>query len=287
MIGAGEKVKFNMRQFFMICVLLFITMADILMDYVNAGFDPSVFKDTAYWVELALSLFSVVFVTLAARDFFRERELEQNVGVKEAQGKTKAVHSELISRDLMTRFESYVDKINAERKLKAYMDYLRCKKFKARKAKKKDYWQGRVETAGADIQFFKTVGRRIKVSALSWVKYIPVKTSTILANVDTGENDDDDLSGNEGALVGQMLTRKISLIVAMSFAFSTLFFTDSNVGLGIIASTLMKLFRIAASVYTGASDGISFIRHTLQNKMERRLDFIQKFLEKEKNPERA
>ncbi|MCL2061000.1 MAG: hypothetical protein FWH03_00025 [Firmicutes bacterium] len=48
------------------------------------------------------------------------------------------------------------------------------------------------------------------------------------------------------------------------------------------ARPFMKLFRMAASVYTGATDGISFIKNTLLNKMERRTDFIQKFLEAQK-----
>ncbi len=43
------KNIFNYRQFIMIAVLLFATAADILMDYVHAGFDPAIFKDPSYW----------------------------------------------------------------------------------------------------------------------------------------------------------------------------------------------------------------------------------------------
>jgi len=271
--------KFNARQFFMIAILIFITIAEILMDFVTTGFDASIFRSTAYWIELALTILSVVLVTLSVRDFFRERELSSNADIKEAQGKIKKVHGELISRDLMTRFECYVDNINNERKLKAYLDYLRRKKFKANKAKHKDYWQSRIETATNDIEFFKTIGRSIKVSAFAWVKYIPVKTSTVFARVDEGNNDDDDLSGNEPAQVGKLISRKLFMILAISFAFSTLFFTGGDIGLGLIASTFMKLFRIAASAFTGAMDGTHFVKDTLVNKMNRRIDFVQKFLE--------
>ena len=46
------KNKFNYRQFFMVAVLLFSTVADILIDYVHAGFNPAIFKDPSYWIML-------------------------------------------------------------------------------------------------------------------------------------------------------------------------------------------------------------------------------------------
>lgn len=282
-VGKGKNL--NYRQFFMICILLFITVADILMDYVHAGFDATVFQQAAYWVELALSLFSVIFITLATRDFFRTKELTSNFDIITAQNKIRTAHAELINRDMVTKFESYVDKINHERKLKAYMDYLRRKIFTT--DRKKEYWHKRLETASVDIEFLKTVGRYIKVGTLSWVKYIPIKTTTIFADVDIGDDDEDDLSGNEPAHISKMLTKKVTLVFAIFFSFSTLFFTSSDVGLGVVVSTAMKLFRIAASVYTGASDGISFIQNIMLNKMQRRLDFIQKFLEQERQQKSA
>lgn len=48
----AAKNKFNYRQLFMITVLVFITAADVLIDYVTAGFDPSIFKDASYWITL-------------------------------------------------------------------------------------------------------------------------------------------------------------------------------------------------------------------------------------------
>lgn len=49
-----------------------------------------------------------------------------------------------------------------------------------------------------------------------------------------------------------------------------------------MVNTFTKLFRVAMSIYLGASDGQSFVRGTLLSKMKLRLDFIQKFLEREK-----
>jgi hypothetical protein len=78
-------------------------------------------------------------------------------------------------------------------------------------------------------------------------------------------------------------TNGVGHITQLTTREGTLFFTGGGMGLGVVASTCMKLFRIAASVFTGASDGTDFIKNALLNKMERRIDFIQKFLEAEKN----
>nr|DAZ31929.1 MAG TPA: hypothetical protein [Caudoviricetes sp.] len=275
-----DKSKFNLKQFFLICLLIFITASEVLMDYVHAGFDPSVFKDTSYWVELGLTVLSVIFVALSARAYSREREINANQDVKEVQAKIKGAHEGLVSHDLMTKFEDYVKQRNDEKKLSAYTAYLQRRMMFARINKKK-YWAEKLETADRDIHCFKVAGKHIKVGS-RWIRYVPIKTSTIFSGVDLNSNDDDDLYGNEGKAISKMVIQKLTMIVAMSFAFSTLFFTNQVIGLGVIVSTLAKLFRIASSAFTGMTDGANFVKYTLQDKMKRRLDFIQKFLEKEK-----
>ena len=275
-----NKQKINLKQFFLMCLLIFITAAEVLMDYVNAGFDASVFKETSYWVELGLTILSVVFVALSARAYARERELNVNSDIKEIQGKIRGAHEGLISHDLMTKFEEYVEKRNDEKKLSAYTAYLQRRMMFARQNRKK-YWAARIETANIDIHCFKVSGKHIKIGS-HWIKYVPVKTSTIFSGVDLSLDDDEDLCGNEGQAISRMVTRQLTMIVAMSFAFSTLFFTNQAIGLGVIVSTLTKLFRIASSAFTGMNNGASFIKYNLQDKMKRRLDFVQKFLEKEK-----
>ncbi|MCX4258063.1 MAG: hypothetical protein OSJ54_14210, partial [Oscillospiraceae bacterium] len=125
-LGAVKR-KFNYRQFFMIAVLLFATAADILIDYVHAGFDPSIFNSPSYWIMLGLTCLSVVLVTLSVRDFFREKELRENTEVVEVQKQIDNAHAELMRHNLTTKFDNYINEINAERKLKAYKAYIQFK----------------------------------------------------------------------------------------------------------------------------------------------------------------
>lgn len=276
------KAKFNYRQFFMVAVLLFSTVADILVDYVHAGFDPAIFKDPSYWIMLALTGLSIILVTLSVRDFFREKELRENAEVVETQKKLDFAHAELIRLDLTTSFEDYVNAENAARKLKAYRSYIQLKLSKTRKDKARTRWQKLLDQAEADIEFLPVRGNTIKLSRMHHIKHNRIRIATIFSRAERTNSDDENMETNEQVLIGNLVFRKLFMLFSFSIAFSTLFFEPNAFAVAILVNTFTKLFRIAMSVYLGASDGQSFVRGTLLSKMKLRLDFIQKFLEKEK-----
>ena len=275
------KGKFNYRQFFMFCVLICITAAEILFDYVKAGFNPSIFYDAAYWVRLAITCISVVLVTLTVRDFFREKELASNASVARVQGALDDAHAELLKYDLMTRFEAYIAIINDERKLKAYKAHLQYKMFKA-KGKRKERYAKLLETAAEATEFLPTIGRKIRVSWCKWVRYNKASVTTIFARAGKSQGDDEDLYSNEDQEVRQILFRKLMPIVALSTTVATLFFDNGAFAASMLINTFLKLFRLGMAMYTGMASGQDFVKTTLLGKMERRLEFVQKFLEKEK-----
>ncbi len=275
--------RFNFRQLFMVCVLIFSVAADILFDYVNAGFDPTIFKEASYWIMLGLTCLSVILITLTVRDFFREKELRENSVVISTQKQIDDAHAELIRRDLTTRFDEYVNSINEERKRKAYMDFLQYKISKARKPKQREKWQALLDKADADIKFLPTHGNTIKLDAFRHIKFMRVRISTIFSRVEKSDGDDENLESNETKHVSELVFKKLLSVIVLSVAFSTLFFKPGEFAVAILVSTFMKLFRTAMSISLGASDGQAFVRGTLLSKMKLRLDFIQKFLEKEKS----
>lgn len=276
------KGKFNYRQFFMVAVLLFSTVADILIDYVHAGFNPAIFKDPSYWIMLALTGLSIILVTLSVRDFFREKELRENTEVVETQKKLDLAHSELIRLDLTTSFEDYVNAENAARKLKAYRAYIQFKLSKIRKDKTRAKWQKLLDQADADIEFLPVRGNTIKLSRTHHIKYNRIRIATIFSRAERASSDDENMETNEQVHIGNLVFRKLFMLFSFSIACSTLFFEPNAFAVAILVNTFTKLFRTAMSVYLGASDGQSFVRGTLLSKMKLRLDFIQKFLEKEK-----
>lgn len=276
------KNKFNYRQFIMIAVLLFATAADILMDYVHAGFDPATFSDPSYWVKLGLTCLSVVLVTLATRGFFRERELRENQEVIDIQRQIAHAHAELIKRDLTTHFEAYVDEVNAERKRKAYRAFLQLKIAKAKKDRARAKWEKLLDKADEDIEFLPTRGNTIKLSRLHHIKFYRVRMATIFSQVEQNSSDDENIETNEQAHIGNLVFKKLFTLIAFSLTLSTLFFDQGTFAVAILINTFSKLFRTAMSIALGASDGQAFVRGTLLSKMKLRLDFIQKFIEKEK-----
>lgn len=282
----GEKGRFNYRQFFMVCVLVFITSAEVLFDYITAGFSAQIFYDASYWVRLAITCLSIILVTLTVRDFFRERELNQNPSIKKVQCDLDAAHAELTRRDLMTRLEAYIADTNSARKVKAYKAYLQFKLFRA-KDKRKAKWVKLLETAETDAPYLPVIGKKMQLSWNKWVRYNRVSITTVFARSGKSKSDDEDLDSNEGSAIGEMLFKKLLPLVAFSVAISTLFFDNGTFAVEILINTFAKLFRIAMSMYTGAMSGQDFVKVTLMSKMERRLEFIQKFLERERQTKKA
>lgn len=278
----AAKKKFNYRQVFMMAVLLFATAADILIDYVHAGFNPAIFKDPSYWIMLALTCLSVVLVTLSVRDFFREKELRENEEVVETQRQIDSAHAELIKHDLTTRFSEYVDEINAGRKLKAYKEFLQYKLSKIKKDKRRIKWQKKLDQAEKDIEFLPIRGNSIKISATCRVHFNKVRISTVFSRVERAKGDDENMDTNEQAHINELIFKKLFTLISFSVALSTLFFEQNTFAVAILINTFSKLFRTAMSISLGASDGQSFVRGALLSKMKLRLDFIQKFLEREK-----
>lgn len=276
------KNKFNYRQFFMIAFLLFATAADVLIDYVQAGFDPSIFKDAAYWITLGLTCLSVILVTLSVRDFFREKELRENSEVLAIQKQIDIAHSELMKHNLTTRFAEYVDSINDKRKREAYRSYIQFKMSKCRNDARRKKWQDLLNTADNDIEFLPVKGNLIELSKFRYVKFNRIRIATIFSRTDRNKSDDEDMEANEQAHINELVFRKLFTLISFSIALSTLFFEPNAFAVSILINTFSKLFRTAMSIYLGASDGQSFVREILLSKMKLRLDFIQKFLENEK-----
>ena len=278
----AAKNRFNYRQLFMIAIIVFVTAADVLIDYVTAGFDPAIFNDASYWITLLITCLSVVFVVLAVRDFFREKEIRENTAIADTQRLIDSAHAELIRRDLTTRFEEYVNGINAARKLKAYKEYIQYKMLKCKDEKKREEWQKQLDNAATDIECLPVHGNKIKVSPFRHVKFAKVRIATIFSRVDRARGEDDNLETNEQKHVGELIGKKVVMVMAFSIAFSTLFFNPGTFAVAKLVNTFTKLFRMAISIFLGATDGQEFARGTLLSKMKLRLDFIQKFLESEK-----
>lgn len=276
------KRRFNYRQFFMVAVLLFAIAADILIDYVHAGFDPSIFYSPSYWIMLGLTCLSVILVTLSVRDFFREKELRENAEVVETQRQIDNAHAELMRHNLTTKFDEYIAEINAKRKLQAYKAHIQFKLTKAKKEKVRAKWQALLDKADADIECIPTKGNMVMLSPVHRIHFNRVQKATIFSRVERTRTDDENMETNEPAHVSELIFKKLFMVIAFSIALSTLFFEQNQFAVAILINTFSKLFRTAMSVSLGASDGQAFVRGTLLTKMKLRLDFIQKFLEKEK-----
>ena len=199
-------------------------------------------------------------------------------------------NTENLSDDILT-FDEILDdpyyKAEFDRRVQQALDikntHSEVKVSKARKPKQREKWKALLEKADEDIKFLPTNGNKIKLDACHHIKFMRVRISTIFSRVEKSDGDDEDLESNETKHVSELVFKKLLSVIALSVAFSTLFFQPGEFAVAILVSTFMKLFRTAMSISLGASDGQAFARGTLLSKMKLRLDFIQKFLEREKS----
>lgn len=263
------KSKFNIKQIAVGSILLFSTLFNILIDYVNVGFDAKIWTNAAYWLQLVLTNGALVLIMLSVRSYMKEREMNTNVNIIAAQNDLDAVHCELSKRNLTTKFEDYVNTINKERKLKTYKNKLYLKIAKCKRDKKRQVLTKQLTNAEKEINY-----RR--------VRYNKIHISTIFSHVKLHMENDGDINDNEGVEIGMLLISKVLCIfgfgiLGASFAFEPNAFVGS-----LLLNTFLKLFQTAYSVWAGGTAGQNFVRGTLLSKMQLRLSFVQKFIEIQK-----
>ena len=153
---------------------------------------------------------------------------------------------------------------------------------KCKNDKRRTKWQELLDKADEEVEFLPIKGNLIKLSNVRFIRFNRVRIATIFSRTDRNKSDDENMEANEQAHINELIFRKLFTLISFSIALSTLFFETNTFAVSILINTFSKLFRTAMSIYLGASDGQNFVRGTLLSKMKLRLDFIQKFLEKEK-----
>lgn len=127
----------------------------------------------------------------------------------------------------------------------------------------------RFDNAEKDISFLK-------------VKYNKIRISTIFSKTILKNNEDDNLDDGEEKEVGRLLVNKVLCILAFGVLGSSMAFGVKTFATAFLITTCIKLFQTAYAVLVGGTDGQNFARGTMLSKMKLRLDFVQKFLEKQK-----
>jgi hypothetical protein len=269
----------GVRQWIFGFLIAFLVAAEVLLDYVRVGFDPTIFTDPVYWIDLGIAVLSVILLAIWARDFARDKESASNAALADYARKIDAAHQELVNRDLIGAFNEYVDGINAANKLKAYVAWVNYRIIKAKKEKKRKKYEALLATAEADILALPCKKGKIKVGRLKRVRYMLVRADIIFSTVKDG-GDDDPL--NADLDTAGFISRRVFPLVGFALVFGSLFLDDITFDMAYLVKTFFKLFRIIAAIYAGLSEGADFVKNRLTAKTRNRLDFIQRFAETQK-----
>lgn len=263
------KDSFSIRQLIIVAIVLFCTAANIIMDYMAPGFDPSVFRNPAYWMSLAVQQSAVVLIMLCVYSFMIDKEIQSNADIAELQKLLSSAHCKLSEYSLTQKFDDYVYIKNFQRKKRAYRTKMERKIFKAKTDEKRKALESEMNKGLKSLTYIK-------------VRYEKIRITEIFSKATLVYPDDESMSDHMGTTTAKMLRNKVIGIVMFGVLLSSLSFDPLGFGWSMLIKTFIKLFQAAYAVYVGGSEGVRFARGNLLSALQNRAKFVQEFIESNK-----
>lgn len=261
------KDSFTLRQLAAVFVIIFGVAANILSDYLTAGFDASIYSDPAYWINLAISQGAVIVIMLCMYSLMSEREEQGNEAVGKLRQDIYKAHCLLTRYGLAEKFDDYVYVQNITRKKRAYTRLMERKIFRAKTDKKRAELKAKLDEG-------------LKIIESLRVRYNKIRISTIFSRASLPCLDDENLDDGNARTTRRMLLNKIVGIIAFGVLLSSLTFDARTFGLGLVVKTFIKLFQAAYAMFAGGNEGVHYVRGPLLSALDNRAAFIQKFLDR-------
>ena len=268
------KECFSLRQLVMVAVVLFCTVANVIMDYMTTRFDGTVFLNPAYWINLIVQQSAVILIMLCIYSFMADKEEQTNQGIQELRRQITAAHCNLSRYGLTQSFDDYVYVKNYERKKRAYRIRMERKIFRCKKDERRKALQQELEQGLARIEYLN-------------VRYESISIAEIFSHANLVQPSDESMSDRMGKTTAKMLRNKVIGIVTFGVLLSSVAFDPLGFGWGLLIKTFIKLFQAAYAIYVGGSEGIRFARGNLLSALENRAKFVQGFIEANKPSEQA
>lgn len=268
-LALKTKDSFSIRQMLMAAIVIFCTLANVLMDYLAPGFNFDIFLNPAYWISLVVQQTAVVMIMLCVYSFMIDKETQSNTDIAALRKTLSTAHCKLSEYGLTEKFDDYVYVKNYERKKRAYRAKMERKIFKAKTDEKRKALEEERDKGLKSIKFIK-------------VKYEKIIIAEIFSKASLVKPEDESMSENRNKATAKMLCNKIISVVMFGVLLGTIGFEPVNVGWNILIKTFIKLFQAAYAVYVGGSEGISFARGNLLSALGNRAKFVQLFIDANK-----
>lgn len=286
--------RFNAKQ---ISCTIFVTLMivyNVLENFISSGFDISKFRSLSFWATLVISNFCIIAIMLASRSVRRDDLLNNNADILGWKDNIARMHKTINENALLSALDDRIARDNFERKKRAY----RCKILR-----KIDFW-GETKVKG-DKQKTRPIDKRRqklqeRLAALDCtqygvkgdfdldhikVKYEPIHRSTLFSIQSIPHNDDDQLENREAEYIGRtLILKKLIAVIAFGVLFRGIIppeFNDVNIVHAVI-SAIIKVAQSVWAIYLGVSDGTYFVNTVIVDRLKKRYDYLQNFLDQTK-----
>lgn len=262
-------IKFTasgIKKFTLITTAVGVTVFSVLIEFMDADFNLSIFSNVFYWSKVISSNLAVICILFSMRSLFKDKERRENMSVVAKETAIDDIYLELNNNKLNTAFNEHIDRENAVRHKFAYVTKLRQGLTRCKNDKKRKRLLEQLEKADTEYD-------------ISKVKYNKVKFNTIFGKSKV-RFEDNDMDEHEGFEYADILISKIFGVLAFGILTTSFAFDTYAFNLATAYNIVCKILQISIGAYLGAVSGTDYIKGTLLSKLTLRLNFVQQFIEK-------
>ena len=295
----------KMKTVALVALMILVTGATMLIDFVQAQFSTSIFTNPSYWLNMLSMQSAVIILLFVERTISKEKERKENGMFKDLVASLMSAFRTLNAENLNSAFKAYIAADNRRRKLEAYINVLGAKKArhddkaarigmrirriefrakdkgrpargivyailqaaKKRQEDKSAFWQMKIDRAPEEVDFVRRV------------KFVRWSYDVIFADYKARQQDEEDPAVHEGRDIAFILMTKGLSIVAFGLIATSYLTFDFTFDVAMIYRTIIKVVQIVLGLYTGAVSGQYFIRTKMCAKLMTRFNYVKQFKE--------
>lgn len=293
----------RLKSVSLVLFILLVTAISVLIDFIGASFSTSIFTNVTYWLNVASVQSGVTILIFAARSLYKEKEMRTNETYLFLKDNIRNAFVTINQRNLNGAFRDYIATDNRERKLKIYREKINGKISKyaddikklelkkgrieykhsnpksliykmvlskiSKKQDKKNFWEGRFERSEKEVDFVK-------------IRYVKYSYSIIFNDDEEQEKEEGDPTLHEWRDISRILLTKGLSVFAFGVIATSFIVFDFTFSWGMVYKAFVKVFQILLGIYTGATDGQTFVRKKICSKLTTRYNYVKQFMEGQK-----
>lgn len=279
--------KYSTKQITCTIFVVLMIVFNVLMDFGKAGFDMAQFKSLPFWAVLISSNIGIVAITLASRSVRRDGLMKSSDEIKTWRDNIALMHEKINESCLSQALDETIARDNFDRKKKAYrskimrkVEFCGDKEFLRKRKEKLEALVQKIDR----VKYDDVKNDRAREFDLEHIriKYPEVRRTTLFSSQSIPHtSSEDSLETAESSYIWQnLIFKRIIAVIAFGVILRGILwdFTVTN-PLTASMNAVIKVAQSIWAIYIGVSDGAYFVENVMVEKLKKRNDYLQNFLD--------